>query len=66
MEARKCHLYNNPTLYQKYCTFKSKVTDYFAILTKEELWPSITPFEVFSLSDLVLWLARRMISSILV
>jgi ribosomal protein L40E len=54
MEARKCHPCNNPTLYQRYCTFESRVAEYFAILAKEELWPSVTPFEICSLSDLVL------------
>jgi hypothetical protein len=54
MEARKCHLCNNPILYQRYCIFESRVVEYFAILAKEELWPSVTPFEICSLLDLVL------------
>ena len=57
LEARKCNPCHNATLYQKYCTNGSRTAEFFTILEKEELWPSIRPFETCSLSDIVSRLA---------
>ena len=52
IEAKKCHPCNNVVLFQKHCTSEIRIAEYFAILTQNELWPSITPFESCSITDL--------------
>jgi hypothetical protein len=52
MEAKKCHPCHNETLEQKYCTMETRVAEYFDILRKCELWPSIRPFQCCSVSDI--------------
>jgi ribosomal protein L40E len=52
MEAKKCHPCHNTTLYPKHCTSEMRISEYFAILTQEELWPTATPFNGCSVSDL--------------
>jgi ribosomal protein L40E len=57
MEAKKCHPCNSSMLSQKFCTGHFRIAEFFAILEKEELWPSVEPFEATSVSDLVFRLA---------
>ena len=54
MEAKKCHPCNNALLHQKHCTSDTRIAEYFAILAQEELWPSVMPFNLYSVSDLVI------------
>lgn len=50
--AKKCHPCHNVDLYPKHCTSDYRVGEYFAALRKAEIWPSITPFQTCSASDL--------------
>ncbi|KAH8648207.1 hypothetical protein BGZ60DRAFT_423350 [Tricladium varicosporioides] len=55
---KKRHQCNTREFYQGYCTAESRAAEYFAILEKKELWPSVAPFELCSLSNLAFQLAR--------
>ncbi|KAF2007595.1 hypothetical protein P154DRAFT_593126 [Amniculicola lignicola CBS 123094] len=50
-QAKKCHPCNNTTLPQKYCTSETRISDYFAVLRKVELWPTTVRFGIYSISD---------------
>ncbi|KAH8600089.1 hypothetical protein B0O99DRAFT_682550 [Bisporella sp. PMI_857] len=52
-EAKRCHPCNNPDLYPKYCTGESRASDFFSILEKAKLWPSVKPFQACSLAELL-------------
>lgn len=52
VEVKKCHPCNNAILFLKYCTSEAPIAEYFAILTQNELQPSIMPFESCSITDL--------------
>lgn len=50
--ARKCYPCNNTGLVDKYCTIDHRVAEYFAILTRCELWPSMTTSTPRTLSEI--------------
>lgn len=52
LNAKKCHPCSNTELAQRYCTSETRVSDYFAIMRRCELWPSIGPFQSCSISEL--------------
>lgn len=51
-QAKKCHPCKNSELHSKYCTVDSRVAGYFATLRHAELWPTVVPFQKYSVSDL--------------
>ncbi|KAL7806861.1 hypothetical protein V8C44DRAFT_338495 [Trichoderma aethiopicum] len=51
-EAKKCHPCHNTDLLTKTCTSDYRVAEYFATLTRNELWPSLGPFATCDLSDI--------------
>ncbi|KAK5994309.1 hypothetical protein PT974_04782 [Cladobotryum mycophilum] len=59
--AKKCHPCNNTVLYEKHCTSEYRVADYFAILKRAGLWPSIVPFKKFSATSIALMLTSARI-----
>ncbi|KAI9147645.1 Efflux pump himE [Paramyrothecium foliicola] len=50
--AKKCHPCNNPDLYSRFCTSDLRVSEYFSILRRCELWPSMAPLRERSLSEI--------------
>lgn len=50
--AKKCRPCHNADLHKVYCTSQSRVTEYFAILKKNGLWPSVEPFQRRCVSEL--------------
>jgi hypothetical protein len=50
--AKKCHPCNNTELIDRHCTSDYRVAEYFAILRRCELWPSLNPFTTCALSDI--------------
>lgn len=52
-QAKKCHPCNNSNLPPKYCTSETRVAEYFAILRKVELWPTLQPFGECSVSEII-------------
>ncbi|KAK3947026.1 hypothetical protein QBC32DRAFT_271528 [Pseudoneurospora amorphoporcata] len=50
--AKKCHPCNNTDLFSRRCTSDYRVAEYFTILRRCELWPSLEPFATLALSDL--------------
>jgi hypothetical protein len=51
--ARKCHPCHNSDLSAKFCTSETRIADYFAVLTKVGLWPTVQPFERFPVSNII-------------
>ncbi|KAL6883053.1 hypothetical protein HDV57DRAFT_470701 [Trichoderma longibrachiatum] len=51
-EAKKCHPCYNTDLLTRTCTSDYRVAEYFATLTRYELWPSLGPFATCGLSDI--------------
>ena len=49
---KKWHPCNNAVLHQKHCTSDTRLAEYFAILA-QVLWPSITPFNLYSVLDFI-------------
>jgi len=58
MQANRCNPCNNSNLSQKYCTAGFRLAEYFTILQKVELWPTVEPFESCSVADLVFRISR--------
>ncbi|PVH91051.1 hypothetical protein DM02DRAFT_546556 [Periconia macrospinosa] len=56
--AKKCHPCYNSDLLVKYCTSETRIAEYFAILRKVELWPTVQPFGNSSVADIVSRIAR--------
>lgn len=56
--AKKCHPCHNKDLYNNYCTADSRVADYFRILSDAGLWPTVVPFQEYSVSNLALRISR--------
>jgi len=50
--AKKCHPCRNTELSTKYCTSETRVAEYFVVLRKAELWPTLGPFAACSVSDI--------------
>ena len=50
--AKKCHPCKNSILHQRHCTSQYRVAEYFAIMRRNELWPSLEPFKTCAISDL--------------
>jgi hypothetical protein len=49
--AKKCHPCNNTDLQRRLCTHGTRVAEYFHILRKADLWPTVTSFTECSVSD---------------
>jgi ribosomal protein L40E len=56
--AKKCHPCRNTELHTKYCTSETRVAGYFLALQRAELWPTLGPFAICSVSDISLRFAR--------
>lgn len=56
--AKKCHPCSNSDLLPKYCTSETRIAEYFAVLRKAELWPTVQPFANLSVADIVSRIAR--------
>ncbi len=54
IDARNVIHATNTELHRQYCMVELRVAEYFAILAKEELWPSVKVSETLSWSDLVI------------
>ena len=52
-EAKQCRRCGTTELFKNACTSEYRVAEYFAILKRFELWPSIDPFTTKSLSDIM-------------
>ncbi|KAL7818375.1 hypothetical protein V8C26DRAFT_397482 [Trichoderma gracile] len=52
-EARQCRRCCTTDLFKKICNTDYRVAEYFAVLTRCGLWPSIEPFTTMSLSNIV-------------
>ncbi|KAE8136573.1 hypothetical protein BDV38DRAFT_249286 [Aspergillus pseudotamarii] len=57
-EARKCHPCKNGDLITKYCNSDSRIAEYFAILGKANLWPSVEPFQSCSATEIALRISQ--------
>ncbi|PLN78367.1 hypothetical protein BDW42DRAFT_175095 [Aspergillus taichungensis] len=51
--ARKCHSCDNSDLLKKYCTSELRIAEYFALLERSGLWPSVEPFQRCSADEIV-------------
>ena len=51
--AKKCHPCKSSTLYHEHCTTQSRIAEYFAVMSRSHLWPSVAPFKQCSVYDLV-------------
>jgi ribosomal protein L40E len=51
-DAKKCHPCRNTDLLVKYCTQQTRVADYLDILSKANLWPTVTSFAESSVSGI--------------
>lgn len=51
--AKKCHPCYCSTLQDEYCTSQTRIAEYFAVLSKCELWPSLGPFQKCTVLELV-------------
>jgi len=52
--ARKCHPCDTTELQRRLCTHETRVAEYFSILSKVDLWPTVTSFaecSVFNVSS---------------
>lgn len=56
--AKKCHPCSNSDLLPKYCTNETRIAEYFAVLRKAELWPTVQPFANSSVKNIVSRIAR--------
>lgn len=56
--AKKCHPCNNTNLQKRLCTHETRVADYFSILNKAELWPTVSSFAGCSVHNISLRFAR--------
>ncbi|KAK6823342.1 hypothetical protein RU639_005902 [Aspergillus parasiticus] len=59
--ARKCHPCKNSNLLNKYCISDSRIADYFAVLRKASLWPSIEPFQSCSTTEISLRISQAIV-----
>lgn len=50
--AKKCHPCNNTDLLSRHCTSDYRVAEYFTILGRCKLWPSLEPFATQALSTI--------------
>jgi hypothetical protein len=57
-EAKKCHPCHNTDLQGRFCTKETRVAEYFEILRKAELWPTVASFVECSVSDVSLRFTR--------
>ncbi|PVH92414.1 hypothetical protein DM02DRAFT_508345, partial [Periconia macrospinosa] len=57
-QAKKCHPCYNTDLPPKYCTTETRIAEYFAVLRKVELWPTLQPFGACSVSDIISRITR--------
>ena len=51
--ARKCHSCVNSDLLKRYCTSEFRIAEYFSLLGKSGLWPSVEPFQRNSATEIV-------------
>lgn len=56
--AKKCHPCYNESLQQEHCTNQTRIAEYFAVLGRSELWPSVAPFQKCTISELANRFAR--------
>ncbi|KND92009.1 hypothetical protein TOPH_03310 [Tolypocladium ophioglossoides CBS 100239] len=51
--AKKCHSCKNTDLLNRHCTEDYRVAEYFTVLRRFRLWPSVIPFTICALSEIV-------------
>ncbi|KAK7188367.1 hypothetical protein PSPO01_05558 [Paraphaeosphaeria sporulosa] len=52
-QAKRCHRCKSSDLPLNYCGRDTRIAEYFAILRKAELWPTLQPFGNCSISDIM-------------
>lgn len=51
--AKKCRPCSNSDMRPKYCTTETRIAEYFAVLRRVKLWPTIQPFANSSVEGIV-------------